>query len=188
MNWLIFGNHRMKHWRVKASWCAAQIALQKKGAIQRIHASAHERENGKIEELCQRDRRRDIQIHNADRNFPQKRWGTEGRSFDFTLTSYLPSLLLSSSGAHARCLNTPASAIGHRWIRRRNPQSGKCVYVCMSPMHNSGLELSISQLAPQLSGLFLPTAGFKLWEQRMLFIKQALNTGGRQKGHFLNFI
>lgn len=59
--------------RVKASRCAAQTALQKEGAIQRIHSGAHERENGKIEELCQGDGRRDRQIHNADRNFPQKR-------------------------------------------------------------------------------------------------------------------
>lgn len=161
MNRPIFGIHRNKHWRLKASRCAAQTALQKEGAIQWIHAGAHERDNGRIEEPCQGDGRRDRQIHNADRNFPQKRWGTEGRSFDIPLTSYLPSLLLSPSGAHARCLNIPASAIGHRWIRRRNLQTGKCVYVCMSSMHNAGLELSVpSSLLSPVQFILSPTAGF----------------------------
>ncbi len=153
----------------------SQTAQQKEGDIQLIHSAAHEREDGRIEEPCQGDARRDRQIHNTDIHFPQKRWGTEGRSFDITRTSYLPSLLLSPSGAHARCLNTPASAIGHRWIRWRNLQTGKCVYVCMSSMHNAGLELSVSSPVQ----FILSTTAFQLWEQRMLYLKR-LNTGERE--------
>lgn len=135
----------------------------------RHNARAMERANGKVEGLikqpCLADRKRWTDTQDTvDRSFPRR--GEPRRGGALTLRSPLISSLPNSwpSGAHAGCSTAPASEIGHSWIRWENPQTGKCVYVCMSSMHNSGLQRSRGCLlaTSPVQFIFLQTAEFQL--------------------------